>query len=809
MDATKLQAGAGVRPRGGRGGRAWVCALGIAALAGVVFLLAFVVPVGTGGVEGAGGMYYAYTIGTAGESGSDDAHFYYPEGVAVNSSGALYVTDTNNQRVQVFGAAGDYLYTLGTTGQPGSDDAHFDHPWGVAVNSSGALYVADTWNHRVQVFGSAGDYLYTLGTAGESGSDDAHFYQPGGVAVNSSGALYVADTYNHRVQVFGAAGDYLYTVGTTGQSGSDDAHFYNPVGVAVNSSGALYVTDTYNHRVQVFGAAGDYLYTVGTTTPTNTTSSTSNVLDLRWLATTTIVALVTIGAALTVRSIKKEGLFHQRELVLGEPSKFLKWKNPGRVTVLVLAVASIVAARVLSVYYPVSSPSDYFAGSEPAFLVSEFFLYFLVLMMALLDSFLYDLVSRRKMIFGLKAVAGVLFSVIIFIYVVNYDAIRMDPYIALWDSYTIPTLDFLLLTFYLVLGISQVLSSVTYAAIGMDPGIRKSNVVLLSSSLVAIFSFIMIIGFITAEGSAPGFAEIRLVILLVILLIVSSFALVREVMKRRNGEVTSSVQGGMAPSRVNSVESLLAWVSEAPASEILEKVPAILERLGARGRAVNRDDLEAVAVARGTYPAGKRDEWFREMVSSVMAGNSLHDLTRGLLERVPNLEAVLQKYAFVQFRKVEGELGNLSLRELDDALAGVLQSEWDNLTTMLALMKHPLLEGEQPVLWHLLLEVSRPLWDEARDVVTTIQEERRQRRQYLEEKERIEQLKQLSRHLLEEDVVSPEEVEAVEELKPVSDLIDDLFEAFKEWGEGTKVDFPGKVEWGNREGDGRGSGSTP
>ncbi|MHA1732787.1 MAG: hypothetical protein ACTSU5_12650, partial [Promethearchaeota archaeon] len=201
---------------------------------------------------------YLYTIGVTGVAGLDDAHFDNPRGVAVNSSGALYVADTYNHRVQVFGAAGDYLYTVGTTGESGSDDAHFDCPGGVAVNSTGALYVADAGNQRVQVFGAAGDYLYTVGTTGQPGSDDAHFYYPEGVAVNSTGALYVADTDNHRVQVLGAAGDYLYTLGTTGEYGSDDAHFYYPRGVAVNSTGALYVADTYNHRVQVFAFCIDH-----------------------------------------------------------------------------------------------------------------------------------------------------------------------------------------------------------------------------------------------------------------------------------------------------------------------------------------------------------------------------------------------------------------------------------------------------------------------------------------------------------------------------------------------------------------------
>ncbi|MHA1732709.1 MAG: NHL repeat-containing protein, partial [Promethearchaeota archaeon] len=195
---------------------------------------------------------YLYTIGTTGATGTDNAHFNYPLGVAVNSTGAVYIADYNNQRVQVFDAAGNYLYTIGITGVGGLDNTHLNGPADVATNPSGIVYIADRSNYRVQVFDAAGNYMYTIGTDGEAGSDYMHFSSPFGITTNLSGAVYVADTFNHRVQVFDADGTYLYTIGTTGELSSDNGCFNRPVGVAVNSSDAVYVADWSNHRVQVF-----------------------------------------------------------------------------------------------------------------------------------------------------------------------------------------------------------------------------------------------------------------------------------------------------------------------------------------------------------------------------------------------------------------------------------------------------------------------------------------------------------------------------------------------------------------------------
>jgi secreted PhoX family phosphatase len=94
----------------------------------------------------------------------------------------------------------------GNAGQGSADgsgsSARFSSPGGVAVDSTGNLYVADTANHTIRKITSAGTVSTLAGLAGASGSANgtgsaARFNQPQGVAVDTNGIVYVADTGNH------------------------------------------------------------------------------------------------------------------------------------------------------------------------------------------------------------------------------------------------------------------------------------------------------------------------------------------------------------------------------------------------------------------------------------------------------------------------------------------------------------------------------------------------------------------------------------------------------------------------------------
>jgi streptogramin lyase len=72
-------------------------------------------------------------------------------------------------------------------------------PYGVAVDSSGNIYVADSFNDRIQKFDSVGNFITKWGSGGE---EEGQFFGAYGVAVDSSGNVYVADTGNDRIQKF-------------------------------------------------------------------------------------------------------------------------------------------------------------------------------------------------------------------------------------------------------------------------------------------------------------------------------------------------------------------------------------------------------------------------------------------------------------------------------------------------------------------------------------------------------------------------------------------------------------------------------
>ena len=134
------------------------------------------------------------------------AQFNRPNGVAVDSSGNVYVADTWNNRIRKISPAGVVTTLAGSSygymDGPGAA-AKFLNPEGVAVDSSGNVYVADDGNNRIRkispavvvttLAGSSYGYMDGPGTA-------AKFNNPTGVAVDSSGNVYVADYSNNRIR---------------------------------------------------------------------------------------------------------------------------------------------------------------------------------------------------------------------------------------------------------------------------------------------------------------------------------------------------------------------------------------------------------------------------------------------------------------------------------------------------------------------------------------------------------------------------------------------------------------------------------
>jgi uncharacterized protein (TIGR03663 family) len=231
-----------------------------------------------------------------GSQGPGPGQFQEPWGIAVDAEGYVYVADTWNHRIQKFDAEGNFLLQWGsyrsTGGAAVGDEGFFWGPRDIAIDAAGNVYVTDTGNKRVQVFGPDGQFLDQWGGFGVG---DGQMDEPVGIAIDQEGYIYVADTWNQRVQKFdkdfnfvtkwpisgwygqsvvnkpylAVAGDRVYVtdpegyrvivfdrdgkfVATFGEYGFDSKSFGLPTGIAVDGQGNIYVTDSANHRVMKF-----------------------------------------------------------------------------------------------------------------------------------------------------------------------------------------------------------------------------------------------------------------------------------------------------------------------------------------------------------------------------------------------------------------------------------------------------------------------------------------------------------------------------------------------------------------------------
>ncbi|MCG2776425.1 MAG: 6-bladed beta-propeller [Desulfobacterales bacterium] len=183
-----------------------------------------------------------------GSKGTGNGQFDWPTGIAVDSSGYVYVIDANNERVQKFDSNGIFITKWGSFGsEGGTGEEHFRTPFGIFVDTSGYVYVTDTdLASCVRKFDSSGNFITMWGTWG---SGNGQFDDPYGIAVDRNGNVYVADTENNRVQRFDSNGKFI---AKWGSQGTGDKQFKNPCGIAMDCGGSLYVVDSRNNRIQFF-----------------------------------------------------------------------------------------------------------------------------------------------------------------------------------------------------------------------------------------------------------------------------------------------------------------------------------------------------------------------------------------------------------------------------------------------------------------------------------------------------------------------------------------------------------------------------
>ncbi|MFZ0774677.1 MAG: SMP-30/gluconolactonase/LRE family protein [Candidatus Sulfotelmatobacter sp.] len=173
-----------------------------------------------------------------------------PVGLALDTENRfLYVVDTQQDQVIVFDA--DSLKELRRIGTGGKNHflttpGDFGGPQDVALDKDGNVYVTDTMNNRVEIFDADGKFISEFGRHCDG---PGCFARPKGIAVDGDGHIWVADTMNDTLQAFNREGQLLTYLGGHGHF---PGQFEALVGVAIDKQNRIFTTEQYPGRMQMF-----------------------------------------------------------------------------------------------------------------------------------------------------------------------------------------------------------------------------------------------------------------------------------------------------------------------------------------------------------------------------------------------------------------------------------------------------------------------------------------------------------------------------------------------------------------------------
>ncbi len=203
---------------------------------------------------------------SGGTNGSGtNALFSDPAALVADSTGNLFVADSQNHAIRRISTNGLVTTLAGELGLAGSRDetgaqARFDSPCGITLDKNGNLFVSDTGDHTIRQITPAGVVTTVAGLAGQSGLTDAtgsaaRFNSPLGIAISTNGTIYVADCGNHLIRAISPGGSVTTLAGSPENWGTEngsgaDARFNGPVGLALDNEGNLFVADSNNHTIR-------------------------------------------------------------------------------------------------------------------------------------------------------------------------------------------------------------------------------------------------------------------------------------------------------------------------------------------------------------------------------------------------------------------------------------------------------------------------------------------------------------------------------------------------------------------------------
>jgi len=190
--------------------------------------------------------------------GSDDSKFDNPEGIAIDSSGNIWVVDSDNNRIKKHAPDGTFLFKFGIFG---NSDGELNAPKYLAIDSADNIWISDSKQGIIQKFQPDGTFLLQIGSTPGSGDDELNF--PLGLAVDSADNIWISDKNNDRIKKHSSDGSFLLKIGTSLNSNAD-SDFNDPEGLAIDSSGNIWVADKTNDRIKKHAPDGTFLFKFGT-----------------------------------------------------------------------------------------------------------------------------------------------------------------------------------------------------------------------------------------------------------------------------------------------------------------------------------------------------------------------------------------------------------------------------------------------------------------------------------------------------------------------------------------------------------------
>jgi len=174
--------------------------------------------------------------------GNGVTDFQRPAGIAIGKNDHKYIADVLTNKITVFDEKDRFVMDFP---EP-AEAKELNKPVNIAVDAKGNVYVTDAFNFTVKLFDNKGKLVRSIGSVGDS---PGSFARPKGVALDSEEHIYIIDANFDNFQIFNQTGQLLLFVGNTGKK---PGQFFMPNGIFIDHEDRIYVSDSYNQRVQIF-----------------------------------------------------------------------------------------------------------------------------------------------------------------------------------------------------------------------------------------------------------------------------------------------------------------------------------------------------------------------------------------------------------------------------------------------------------------------------------------------------------------------------------------------------------------------------